>query len=321
MTTAPIKVAVLDDFQNVVAKLADWGRLPPHVSVNIFGDHVEGDALAARLLPFHVLVLTRERTKLPGTLVAKLPNLKLVVTAGMRNLGIDIPACAARGIPVCGTEAVSSPTAELAWGLILAITRRIPQEDRALREGQWQTPDVGFALQGKVLGILGLGRLGTQVAKIGQAIGMSVIAWSQNLTAERAAAEGCTRVEKADLFRLSDVLTVHVLSTERTRGLVGPAELALMKPSAILINTSRSAIVSEAALVEALHAGRIAGAGLDVYDVEPLPKDAAILRAPNTVLTPHLGYVSQESYAIYYAQALEDIEAWLAGKPMRVIGG
>lgn len=314
-----IKIAVLDDFQSVVRGLADWGHLPPNVSVAIFNDHVEGDELIARVESFDVLVLTRERTKLPREIIEKLPNLKFVVTTGMRNLGIDLAACRERGIPVCGTEAGSSPTAELAWGLIHALARHIPEEDRALREGKWQTR-LGFALSGKVLGILGLGKLGSQMARVGQAFGMTVIAWSQNLTQERAAEHGVTRVEKADLFRQSDVLTIHVLESPRTRGLVGAADFALMKPSAIFINTSRSSIVDYTALIEALSSGSLAGAGLDVFDKEPLPADAPILRAPNTVLTPHLGYVSRESYRVYYPQALEDIEGWLAGAPIRVIG-
>lgn len=314
-----IKIAVLDDFQNLVRGLADWDRLPAHVSLAIFNDHVEGEALIDRVAGFNVLVLTRERTKLPREVLARLPNLKFVVTTGMRNLGIDLAACRERGIPVCGTEAGSSPTAELAWGLIHALARHIPEEDRCLREGKWQVR-LGFALSGKVLGILGLGRLGAQMARVGQSFGMTTIAWSQNLTAERAAEHGVTRVDKAELFRQSDVLTVHVLESPRTRGLVGTADFAAMKPSAIFVNTARASIVDTEALIEALTSGKIAGAGLDVFDQEPLPPDAPILRAPNTVLTPHLGYVSRESYRVYYPQALEDIEAWLKGAPIRVIG-
>jgi len=314
----PVSVAILDDFQNVTHSLADWGRLPPHVKVTVFNDNVTGEALLKRLKPFNVLVVTRERTLLPKSLIDQLPNLKLVVTAGMRNLGIDLRACRERGVLVCGTGSGTSTTAELAWGLIIACARHIPEEDRALREGRWQRT-IGITLQGKTLGILGLGKLGTQVARIGLAFGMKVIAWSQNLTAERAREAGAERVEKLDLFRLSDVLSVHLLSTERTRGMVGRAELALMKPSAILINTARAAIVDEAALIEALHNGEIAGAGIDVYGREPLPPDAPILRAANTVLTPHLGYVTRESYEIYFPEALEDIEAWLAGKPIRIL--
>ena len=315
----PVFVAILDDFQDVTRTLADWGRLPSHVSVSIFNDHVEEDTLLRRLEPFDVLVLTRERTPLPRSLVERLPNLKLVVTAGMRNLGIDLAACRERGVLVCGTGSGSSPTAELAWGLTLALARRIPEEDRSLRAGKWQTT-IGVGLKGKTLGVLGLGKLGTQVARVGLTFGMKVIAWSQNLAAERAAEAGCVRVEKADLFRLSDVLTVHLLLSERTRGMVGREELALMKPSAFLINTARAAIVDEQALIDALVNGKIAGAGLDVFSREPLPADAPILRAPNTVLTPHLGYVTRETYEVYFPHALEDIEAWLAGRPIRIIG-
>ena len=314
----PISVAIPDDFQDVTRTLADWGRLPPHVSVTVFNDHVEGETLLRRLKPFDVLVVTRERTPLPRSLIEQLPNLKLVVTAGMRNLGIDLAACRERGVLVCGTGSGSSPTAELAWGLILALARRIPHEDRSLRDGKWQTT-IGVTLKDKTLAVLGLGRLGTQVARIGLAFGMTVIAWSQNLTAERAAAAGALRVEKADLFRMADVLTIHLLLSDRTRGIVGRGELALMKPTAFLVNTARAAIVDEQALIDALMSGKLAGAGLDVFGREPLPADAAILNAPNTVLTPHLGYVTRETYDVYFPQALEDIEAWLAGNPIRVI--
>ncbi len=316
----PVSVAILDDFQDVTRTLADWGRLPPHVSVGIFNDHVEGETLVRRIERFDVLVLTRERTKLPRSLVERLPNLKLVVTAGMRNLGIDLAACRERGVLVCGTGSGSPPTAELAWGLILALVRHIPEEDRSLREGKWQTT-IGVGLRDKTLAVLGLGKLGTQVARVGQVFGMKVIAWSQNLTAERAAEAGCVRVDKPDLFRMADVLTIHLLLSERTRGIVGRDEIALMKPSAFLVNTARAAIVDEQALIDALVKRKIAGAGLDVFSREPLPADAPILRAPNTVLTPHLGYVTRETYDVYFPHALEDIEAWLAGTPIRVIAG
>ena len=315
----PVSVAILDDFQNVTRSLADWARLPPHVALTVFNDHVEGDTLVRRLKPFDVLVVTRERTPLPRSLVEQLPNLKLVVTAGMRNLGIDLAACREHGVLVCGTGSGSSPTAELAWGLILALARHIPEEDRSLRAGTWQKT-IGVGLKDKTLAVLGLGRLGTKVARVGLAFGMKVIAWSQNLTAERAAEAGCVRVEKADLFRMADVLTIHLLLSDRTRGIVGRDEIALMKPSAFLVNTARAAIVDEPALIDALVNRKIAGAGLDVFGREPLPADAPILRAPNTVLTPHLGYVTRETYDVYFPQALEDVEAWLAAKPIRVIG-
>ena len=314
----PVKIGILDDFQDVTRKIADWGRLPPHAAVTIFNRHFEGEELIRQIALFDVLVITRERTPMTRAVIERLPNLKLLVTAGWRNLGIDMAACRERGILVCGTEAGSSPTAELAWGLILAAARHIAKEDHALRTGQWQST-IGFSLKDKTLGILGLGRLGAQMARIGNAFGMKIIAWSQNLTAERAAEAGATRVDKSELFALSDVLTIHLLLSDRTRGLVGRDEIALMKKSAILVNTARAAIVDESALIDALTAGKIAGAGLDVYSREPVPPDAPILAAPNTVLTPHLGYVTQETYGIYFPQALEVIEAWLSGAPIRII--
>ncbi|HMI96678.1 MAG TPA: D-2-hydroxyacid dehydrogenase family protein [Micropepsaceae bacterium] len=313
-----ISVAILDDFQNVTRELADWKRLPPQVSVTTFNEHFEGEELIRRIFPFDVLVITRERTPFPRGVVERLPNLKLLVTTGSRNLAIDLAACRDHSVLVCGTETGSSPTAELAWGLILSVARHIAEEDRSLRSGKWQST-IGLALKDKTLGILGLGRLGAQMARVGHAFGMKIIAWSQNLTAEKASDSGATFVEKSELFGMADVLTIHLLLSDRTRGLVGRNEIALMKKSAILINTARAAIVDEAALVEALTAGRIAGAGLDVYSCEPLPPDAPILKAPNTVLTPHLGYVTRETYGVYFPQALEDIEAWINGTPIRII--
>lgn len=314
----PVKIGILDDFQNVTCEIADWGRLPPHASITVFNAHFEGEELIRRIAPFDVLVITRERTPFPRSVIERLPNLKLLVTTGWRNLGIDMVACRERGILVCGTEAGSSPTAELAWGLILAVARHIAEEDKNLRAGQWQST-IGFSLRDKTLGILGLGRLGSQMARVGAAFGMNIIAWSQNLTAEKAVRSGAVRVEKSELFRQSDVLTIHLLLSDRTRGLVGRDEIAVMKKTAILVNTARAAIVDETALTEALINRRIAGAGLDVYSREPVPPDAPILKAPNTVLTPHLGYVTRETYGIYFPQALEDIEAWLKGAPIRVI--
>ena len=320
MTSNTMRVAVLDDFQDVARTFADWGRLEPRAKTTIFTDNVTGEALADRLQPFDAIMLIRERTKLPRALVERLPNLKLVVTAGARNLGIDLAACRERGILVCGTETGSSTTAELAFGMLLAQSRHIVHEDRALREGRWQTR-LGFGVEGKTLGIAGLGRLGAQMAGYAKAFGMDVIAWSQNLTEARAAEHGATRVDKAELFKRSDFISLHLILGERTRGVVGAAELALMKPSAFLINTSRSGLLDEAALIAALEQGRIAGAALDVYDVEPLPKDAPILRAPNTILTPHLGYATRDSYEVYFPQAVEDVEAWLDGKPIRPVKG
>src|SRR5262245_41324664 len=260
----------------------------------------------------------RERTAFPAALFERLSNLRLLVTTGMRNASIDLDAARARGVTVCGTEALAHPTAELAWGLILALARRIPQEDAALRAGRWQT-SVGVGLSGLTLGVLGLGRLGSHVAGIGAAFGMRVIAWSQNLTAERAAEGGATRVERDALFREADVLTIHLVLSDRTRGVVGARELGLMKPTALLVNTSRGPIVDEAALADALHDGTIAGAAVDVYDHEPIRPDHPLLDAPNTVLTPHLGYVTEENYAVFYSQVVEAIAAYAAGAPVRVL--
>lgn len=314
-----VKVAVIDDFQDVARSMGDWGRLEPRAQTTIFTDNVTGQALVDRLAPFDVVMVIRERTKFPREVLDSLPNLKLLVTAGMRNLGIDLDACRARGIVVCGTDTGSSPTSELAFGMLLALSRNIPAEQDSLRAGAWQTSRLGFGVKGLTLGIVGLGRLGAIMGGYGRAFGMNVIAWSQNLTAEKAAAAGARRVEKAELFAQSDFVSLHLILSERTRGIVGAAELAQMKPGGFLINTSRAGLIDEPALIAALERGGIAGAALDVYEREPLPADAAILTAPNTLLTPHLGYATRETYEIYFPQAVEDIEGWLAGQPRRVI--
>ena len=288
-----MRVAVLDDYQKVASKFADWSSLGSDVSVEFFHDHLTDEkALAQRLAPFDVLAIMRERTLLGRERLGRLPNLRLIVTTGMRNASVDVRACAERGITVCGTNS-GGGTSELAWGLILGLARHLPLEDRSVREGRWQTT-LGRELRGLTLGLLGLGRLGEAVARVGQAFGMQTIAWSQNLTAERAAACGVERVEKRDLFSRSDVLSIHLVLSDRTRGLVGATELALMKPTAYVINTSRGPIVDNAALIEALRGGKIAGAGIDVYEQEPLPSGDPILSAPNTLLSPHLGYVTEE---------------------------
>lgn len=315
-----IRFAILDDFSDSARALAPWQRLEGKARVDFFTDHVRGEALVGRLQPYEAVMMIRERTPMPRPLIERLPKLKLIITAGMRNRAIDHAACRERGITVCGTGSGQDPTVELAWGLILSLARGIPAEDRALRAGRWQD-GLGFGIRGKTLGILGLGKLGAGVAKVGQAFGMNVIAWSQNLKAEHAASLGARRVEKDELFAGSDVLSIHVILSERTRGLVGARELSLMKPGAILANTSRAAVVDTAALVAALQTGRLAGAGVDVFDEEPLPPDAPILKAPHTVLTPHLGYVTRESYQVYFNDALEDLEAWMAGAPVRPVDG
>jgi phosphoglycerate dehydrogenase-like enzyme len=260
----------------------------------------------------------RERTPFQRRLLERLPNLKLLITAGMRNASIDLQAASDCGVMVCGTEGLGYPTAELTWGLILSLMRRIPREDQATRNGQWQVT-TGLGLQGKTLGLMGLGRLGSQVAEVGKAFKMNLIAWSQNLTAERAAEYGATLVSKDDLMSQSDVLSVHLILSDRTRGLIGARELGLMKPTAYLVNTSRGPIVDEPALIQALENGTIAGAGLDVFDVEPLPLDHPLRRLDNIVITPHLGYVTDETYRVFYGNALDDILAFLKGEPVRVL--
>jgi phosphoglycerate dehydrogenase-like enzyme len=316
-TADMMRVAVLDDYQNAARRLADWESLKPAAEVEVFGDHLDDrEELVRRLEPFGAVVAMRERTPFPRALLERLPNLRLLVTTGMRNASIDVAAATARRVQVCGTEMAPYPTAELTWGLILALLRRNPAEDAATRRGEWQTT-IGEGLRGKTLGVLGLGRLGGQVAAVGKAFGMDVIAWSQNLTEARAAALGAARVEKEALLERADVVTIHLVLSERTRGLVGAAELARMRPSAYLVNTSRGPIVDEAALIAALESRRIAGAGLDVFDVEPLPRDHPFRRLANTVITPHLGYVVEEGYRIAYGHAVEDIRAFLAGHPVR----
>ena len=319
MIANTIKVAVLDDFQHVAKGMADWGRLGDRAELTVFTDNVRGDALLERMRPFDVLCAIRERTALPRAVLERLPNLKLIATAGMRNKGIDLAYCAERGITVCGTPVGSSPTAELAFGMILALSRNILAEDRSLRAGRWETRVLGSAIEGKTLGIVGLGRLGSQMARYAQAFGMKTIAWSQNLTAERAEEHGCTLVDKAELFRTADYVTLHLIMGPRTRGIVGAAEFAAMKPGAFLVNTSRSGLIDGPALLAALNERRIAGAALDVFDIEPLPPDDPILKAPNTLLTPHLGYATRESYESYFPAMLEDIEAWINGTPIRVL--
>ena len=313
-----LRIAVLDDYQQIATTIADWSQVPD-AEVVVFHDHVhEEGALAARLSPFDVVVAMRERTPFPRSLLERLPNLRLLVSTGVRNKSIDVAAANERGVTVCGTGNLPTPAVELTWGLVLACVRNIPQEDAAVRAGGWQHT-VGGDLHGARLGVLGLGRLGERVARIGSAFGMDVVAWSQNLTDERAAEVGARRVEKDELFRTADVVTVHLVLSDRTRGLVGQDELARMKPSAVLVNTSRGPIVDEAALLGALHSGGIAGAGLDVFDAEPLAPDHPLRSAPRTVLTPHLGYVTEKTYAIFFREAVEDVAAFLAGSPVRVL--
>jgi len=315
------EVAILDDYQGAALQLADWQSLHPQARISAVDTHIaDFEALTTRLHGRDAVVAMRERTPFPAALFARLPNLKLLVTSGMRNSAIDLEAASKHGVTVCGTDMLPYPTAELTWGLILAFARNIAREDRAMREGKWQT-SIGTGLKGKTLGLLGLGRLGAQVAAIGKAFGMEIIAWSQNLTAESAASAGAQLVDKETLFAAADIVSIHLVLGERTRGLVKAADLARMKPSAFLVNTSRGPIVDEQALIAALESRRIAGAAIDVYDHEPLPAEHPLRRLPNTVLTPHLGYVTVENYRLAYGQAVEAIRAYLAGAPIRVIAG
>jgi len=313
------RIAVLDDYQQVARRFGDWDVLGPEVEVEAFAEHIGDPAgLAARLADFDIVVAMRERTPITAELLERLPKLQLLVTTGPRNAVIDVAAAAARGIPVVGTGGRLTPTSELTWGLILALLRHIPAEDTAVRADGWQHT-MGTELAGKTLGLLGLGNLGALVAVVGQAFQMQTIAWSQHLSAKRAEEVGVELVSKDELFARADVLSVHLVLSDRTRGLVGRAELAAMKPTAVVINTSRGPIVDEAALVDALRDGTIAGAGLDVFDQEPLPPDHPLRSAPNTVLTPHIGYVTDRLYARFYREIVEDIAAWLAGEPIRVV--
>jgi phosphoglycerate dehydrogenase-like enzyme len=313
------RIAVLDDYQSIATTYGDWSAVPQPAEIVVFHDHVAAeDDVVARLSAFDIVVAMRERTPFPRSLLSRLPNLRLLVTSGVRNKSIDLGAATDLGITVCGTGNLSTPAVELTWALILAAVRNVPQEDAGMRAGGWQHT-VGGDLAGGTLGVVGLGRLGERVARIGQAFGMDVVAWSQNLTDERAAEVGARRVDKDELFATADVVTVHVVLSDRTTGLVGADELALMKHTAVLVNTSRGPVVDEQALIDAVRAGRIAGAGLDVFDVEPLPVDHPLRELRRVVLTPHIGYGTRGSYAIYHGEAVEDVVAWLAGSPVRVM--
>jgi phosphoglycerate dehydrogenase-like enzyme len=318
-----IRVAVLDDYQRRAREWADWSSLGEGVEVEFFAEPIEQDELPRVLASFQVLVLMRERTRFPEAVLAQLPELQLVVTTGMRNASLDVAHLLDRGVVVSGTEhdpgggGVSS-TVEVAWALILATAKRVAVEDRALREGRWQT-GLPVNLSGATLGLLGLGRLGAQMVAPARAFGMEVIAWSQNLTAERAAEAGAGLVSREQLFAESDWLSIHLVLSDRSRGLVGPAELSAMKPGATLINTSRGPIVDREALIEALREGRIT-AGLDVYDHEPLPAGDPLAALTGAVLLPHLGYVSESAMRVMYGQVVEDVRAWRAGEAIRRLG-
>jgi phosphoglycerate dehydrogenase-like enzyme len=313
------RVAVLDDYQGVALTMADWSALDGRATIDSFRDHIVGDdELVQRLADYDVLVCMRERTAITRSVLERLPRLRLLVTTGPFNAAIDVTAAHEQGIVVCGTGGAIHNTSELTWALILACARWIPVEDGNVKAGGWMTT-VGSDLFQKTLGICGLGRLGGLVAAVGQAFGMRVIAWSQNLTEARCDEVGATRVDKDTLFREADVLTIHLVLSDRTRGLVGRRELALMKPSAILVNSSRGPIVDEDALAAALEQRQIRAAGLDAYSVEPLPLDHPFRRLDNIVTTPHLGYVTEGCYRIFHRDIVEDIVAWLDGQPVRLV--
>jgi phosphoglycerate dehydrogenase-like enzyme len=307
----PCRIAILDDYQNVALSIADWSRLDGRAAITVFNDHLsDSGAIVARLQPFDIICVMRERTPMTRAVIEGLPKLRLIASTAMRNASIDLKAATERGIEIVHTGYSSTPTIELTWALILASARNLIAENASLRAGGWQL-FVGGDLGGRTLGVLGLGNVGSAVARIGKAFGMDVIAWSQNLTAERAAEAGAALVTKEEFFRRADILTVHLVLSGRTRGLVGAGELALMKPTARLVNTSRGPIVAEAELISALENGRLAGAAIDVFDQEPLPADHPFRRLPNLLATPHIGYVSHELYARFYQDTVDNIRQWL----------
>ncbi|WP_027019037.1 D-2-hydroxyacid dehydrogenase family protein [Corynebacterium sputi] len=312
-----MKIVVLDDYQDVAGEFADWDSLG--AEVHTVTRHVTGEKdLKDLLYDAPIIIAMRERTPFTRSLLASLPQLKLLVSTGKANASIDLDAARDHGIVVCGTESPASSTPELAWGLILSVLRSIPTENQAMRDGGWQST-VGTDLAGHRLGIIGLGRLGGRMARIGQAFDMDVVAWSQNLDPADAESLGVQAVSKEELFSTSDVLTIHYKLSDRSCGIVGAAELDLMKNTAVLINTSRGPLVDTDALIDALEAGSIGGAGIDVYDTEPVPADHPLRTAPRTVLTPHLGYVTRDTYSVFYSQAVENVAAWMAGQPIRVL--
>lgn len=312
------RTVVLDDYQDVARRFGPWERLADAIDLDIWNEHVpDEDELVRRLAGAEIVMAMRERTPFPRRVLERLSDLRLLVSTGRGNASIDVAAAQELGIVVSGTDIPTSPTAELTWGLILAVTRNIPAEDAGVRAGRWQHT-IGPELSGRTLGVIGLGRQGSKVASFGKAFDMEVIAWSQNLDEQQARAEGVEPVGKGDLLSRSDIVTIHLRLSDRTRGLIAARELSLMKPTAYLVNTSRGPIVDDAALLIALREGLIAGAALDVYDEEPLAADHPLRSAPNTVLTPHIGYVSERTYEIFFTQAVEDIEAYLGGEPIRV---
>lgn len=316
-----MRLAIINDYQNLAAECADWPSISPGVTVDIYNDRLTDGSLAAeRLAPYEIVVAGREETRFDERLVAALPNLRLLVTHGMNNAALDLKALAAHGVTVCGTTYghTQATTAETAWALILALAKQVPAEDRSIRAGGWGAA-LPRGLIGRTLGVVGLGQIGARVARAALAFDMNVIAWSENLTTARCDEIGVRRVAKTGLFRESDVISVHLKLSDRTRGLIGRSEIGVMKPDAVIVNTSRGPIIDEVALIDALERRSIGGAGLDVFDIEPLPADHKLRRLPNTVVLAHIGGRTRDNFAARYREAFEDVTAWLAGKPVRVL--
>ncbi|PUA47459.1 hydroxyacid dehydrogenase [Pseudomonas protegens] len=314
-----LQIAVIDDWQDVAREVVDWSVLQSIGQVSFLHDYPgERELLVQRLLPYQVICVMRERTLFDADLLQRLPQLKLLLTGGMRNAAIDLEAAKALGIQVCGSDSYRQAAPELTWALLMALTRNLLNEANALRAGHWQQ-GLGGDLYGKTLGLLGLGNIGQRVAQFGQVFGMRVIAWSENLSAERAAAAGVIHVSKQALFEQADVLSVHLVLSERSRHLVDAQALAWMKPDALLVNTARGPIVDEAALIAALEQGRLAGAALDVFAEEPLPAGHPFRHLPNVLATPHIGYVTEQNYRLFFSQMIEDLQAWHAGRPIRLL--
>ena len=314
-----MKLAILDDYQGTARDMADWSELPAGVEVTFFHDHiVDENQLVERLKDFDMVQGMRERTPFPSSVLSRLPNLRLLITTGRRNASFDIEAASELGITVCGTNGGGEGPTELTWGLILAMLRHIPEEDQRSRAGSWGTT-IGVGIKGKTLGLIGLGHMGSLVAKVATAFDMNIIAWSQNMTQERAEECGATLVDKETLFKESDIVSIHLVLSDRTRGLVGASDLALMKPSAYIVNISRGPIIDEKALIDVLERKAIAGAALDTFDIEPLPKDHPLFKTPNTLICPHLGYVIDDSYEAFYAGVIENVRAFTSGEPVRTI--
>jgi phosphoglycerate dehydrogenase-like enzyme len=313
------RCAILDDYQDCALGFADWASLDGVELKNFTHAITTTDELAEQLAEFEIIVAMRERTRFDAALFARLPHLKLLITTGMRNASIDLTAAAKRGVTVCGTRSLSYPAPELTWGLLLALARQIPAEAAAVREGNWQT-QIGQGLSGKTLGIVGLGKIGSQIARYAQAFDMPVLAWSRNLTDAQCQSVGVERAPSLDaLLQRADVVTLHLVLSDSTRGIIGARELSLMKPTALLVNTSRGPLIDEAALLQTLTHNRIAGAALDVFDIEPLPVAHPLRTLTNVVATPHVGYVCRENYELFYGDAVEDIQAWLKRSPVRTL--